>query len=88
MDLSRVKQRYKGRLCPVGNVDNVTTLVNGRPEDVEREALECIRTAGPGGGYILASDHSFHDDIPTANVHALIETAKKYGTYPLKLPKP
>lgn len=83
MDLGLVKQRYGGKLCPVGNVDNKTTLVNGTPQDVEREALDCLRTAAPGGGYILASDHSFHDDIPTENVHALIGAAKKYGKYPL-----
>jgi uroporphyrinogen decarboxylase len=84
MDLGRVKEHYRGRICPIGNINNKTTMVTGSPEDVEREALECLRTAAPGGGYILATDHSLHDDIPTENVHAYIETAKKYGTYPLK----
>jgi uroporphyrinogen decarboxylase len=59
-------------------------MVTGTPEDVEREALECLRIAAPGGGYILATDHSLHDDIPTDNIRAYIEAAKKYGRYPLK----
>ncbi len=59
-------------------------MVTGTPEDVEREALECLKTAAPGGGYILATDHSLHDDIPLDNIYAYIEVAKKYGTYPLK----
>ncbi len=84
MDLKTVKETYKGRLCPIGNINNKTTMVNGTPEDVEREALECLKIAAPGGGYILATDHSIHDDIPNENVHAYIETVKKYGTYPLK----
>ena len=84
MDLAAVKERYRGRICPIGNVNNKTTLVNGTAGDVERETAECLRLAAPGGGYILASDHSFHDDIPSANIFALIETAKRFGKYPLK----
>jgi uroporphyrinogen decarboxylase len=84
MDLEKVKNRYRGKLCPIGNINNKTTMVTGTPEEVEREALECIKTAAPGGGYILATDHSLHDDIPTENIHAYIEAAKKYGTYPLR----
>jgi uroporphyrinogen decarboxylase len=52
---------------------------------VKREALECIRIAAPGGGYVMATDHSLHDDIPLENIEAYIETAKEYGRYPLKL---
>ena len=84
MDLERVKNRYRGRLCPIGNINNKTTMVTGTPEEVEQEALECLRTAAPRGGYILATDHSLHDDIPTENIYAYIETARKYGNYPLK----
>jgi uroporphyrinogen decarboxylase len=85
MDLARVKERYGKRLCPIGNINNKTTMVTGTPRDVEREALECLRIAAPGGGYILATDHSLHDDIPTDNILAYIEAAKKFGKYPLKL---
>jgi uroporphyrinogen decarboxylase len=84
MDLGRIKEQYKGKLCPVGNINNKTTMVNGTPEDVTREALECLKIGAPGGGYILATDHSIHDDIPNENVYAYIEAARKYGTYPLQ----
>ncbi|MGQ9616976.1 MAG: uroporphyrinogen decarboxylase family protein [Spirochaetota bacterium] len=84
MDLGEVKRRYSGKLCPIGNINNKTTMVSGTPEDVEREAMECLRVAAPGGGYIMATDHSLHDDIPIENIQAYIETTKRYGTYPLK----
>ena len=54
---------YAGKLCPVGNVNNKSTMVNGSPQEVREEALECLRIAAPGGGYIIATDHSLHDDI-------------------------
>ena len=84
MDLQIIKEKYRGRVCPIGNVNNKTTMVTGTPEDVRAEALECLKIAAPGGGYILATDHSLHDDIPLENIRAYIEVAKKYGKYPLK----
>ncbi len=84
MDLARIKQLYGTRLCPIGNINNKTTMVSGSPEDVRREALECLRIAAPGGGFILSTDHSLHDDVPLANIHAYIEVAKEYGRYPLR----
>jgi uroporphyrinogen decarboxylase len=87
MDLAMVKQRYKGRLCPIGNVNNKTTMVTGTPEDVIKETLECLKTGAPGGGYILSTDHSLHDDIPLENARALIDTVLKYGKYPFYAPQ-
>lgn len=87
MDLRKVRERYGTKLCLIGNINNKTTMVFGSPEDVKREALECLRIAAPGGAYIMATDHSLHDDIPTENIHAYIEVAKKYGKYPLNLPQ-
>ena len=84
MVLGDIKKQFGTTLCPVGNIDNKTTMVNGTVEDVEREAAECIRTGGPGGSYILATDHSLHDDIPIENIKAYIGSAEKFGRYPIK----
>ncbi len=81
MDLVKVKQLYKNRVCPIGNVNNKITMVSGTPDDVRAETLECLRNGAPGGGYILATDHSLHDDISLANAMALIETVHKFGKY-------
>lgn len=84
MELKKIKDRYGQKLCPIGNINNKTTMVTGTPEDVKREALECLKIAAPGGGYVLATDHSLHDDIPLENIQAYIETAREKGRYPLK----
>jgi uroporphyrinogen decarboxylase len=81
MDLAIVKQKYFGKICPFGNVNNKTTMVTGSPTDVIKETLECLKTGMPGGGYIISTDHSLHDDIPLENVRALIDTVMKYGNY-------
>lgn len=83
MDLKVVKEKYAGKICPVGNVNNKTTMADGTPEEVMAEVKECIEHAGAGGGYIISTDHSIHDDIPTANVLAMIQAANVFGKYPL-----
>ena len=85
MDLKKVKDRYRGKLCPIGNVNNKTTMVSGSPDDVKDEVLDCLKTGAPGGGYIISTDHSLHDDIPLENVFALIDTVNKHGHYPINL---
>ncbi|MBN2072523.1 MAG: hypothetical protein JW770_01085 [Actinobacteria bacterium] len=86
MDLGIIKKKYSDRLCPIGNVNNKTVMVSGTPDEVIEEALECLRIGAPGGRYIIATDHSLHDDIPGENVTAYIEAVKKYGNYPIRIP--
>jgi uroporphyrinogen decarboxylase len=80
-DLAYVKQRYQGRLCPIGNIDNKTVMCVGTPEDVRREVLECLHIGKPGGGYIISTDHSIHDGMPYENILAYVETAQEHGRY-------
>ena len=85
MDLGRMKKAYGKRLCLIGNVNSSTTLPYGNEEDIEKEVKDCLRIAAPKGGYICASDHSLHDDIPLKNILKMIETVKKYGRYPIRI---
>ncbi len=85
MDIGQIKKEYGQQLTLIGNVDNQHVLVNGSVDEVIALTKECLRIGAPGGGYILGSDHSVHDDIPNENVFAMIETGKKYGKYPIKI---
>jgi uroporphyrinogen decarboxylase len=79
MDLKEVKQKYGKRFCIIGNVDSSRTLPYGTPEDVAAETKEAIEIAAPGGGYVLASDHSLHDGIPVENIIAIRDVGLTYG---------
>ncbi len=85
MDIRKIKKQYGEKIMLIGNVNNKTTLVTGSTSDVENEVIECIRAAAPGGGYILASDHSVHDDVPNKNIFAMYEAGRKFGKYPIQL---
>jgi len=79
MDLRWVKEHYGRRFCIIGNADSSRTLPFGTPEQVAAEAREAIDIAAPGGGYVLASDHSLHDGIPVENIRALFHIGRDYG---------
>jgi len=79
MDLGQVKSQYGDRFCIIGNIDSSRTLPYGTPEDVAAEVREAIDIAAPGGGYILASDHSLHDGIPIENITTMFDVGATYG---------
>jgi uroporphyrinogen decarboxylase len=82
MDLAGVKAAFGDRLCLIGNVDATRFMPSASPAEVEGAVRECLRIGAPGGGYVLATDHSFHAGIPLENVYAFIQAGKKHGTYP------
>jgi uroporphyrinogen decarboxylase len=80
MDLDKVKKEYGNRFCLIGNIDSSRTLPFGTPEAVAQEVRQAIDIAAPGGGYILASDHSLHDGIPLENIQTLFRVGYEYGS--------
>jgi uroporphyrinogen decarboxylase len=79
MDLRDIKVRYGDRFCIIGNIDSSRTLPYGTHDDVAAEVREAIDIAAPGGGYILASDHSLHDGISVDNITTMFAVAAEYG---------
>jgi len=79
MDLAEIKAAFGQRLCLIGNIDSSRTLPFGTPEEVAAEVRAAIDTAAPGGGFVLASDHSLHDGIPVENILAMFRTGAEYG---------
>jgi len=74
MDLRTIKGKYGNRFCIIGNIDSTRTLPFGTREDVAAEVKEAIEIGSPGGGYVLASDHSLHDGIPIENILEMFRT--------------
>lgn len=84
VDVGEVKRTYGDRLCLLGNVD-LNLLGMGTPEEVDAEVRELIRTAGPGGGYIVTSGNSLASYVKPENALALSAAVRRYGHYPLAL---
>ena len=85
MDIGRLKQRYGKHLTLMGNVDCAHLLCEGTPEEVAAVTRQTIQAAAPGGGFVLTSSNSIHGGVRLENYMAMLETAHKYGTYPIHL---
>lgn len=85
MDIVEVKEKVKGKLCVIGNIDLSYTLTRGTPKETEGEVKEKIRKLAPGGGYCLGSGNSIPEYVRIENFVAMIEAAKRYGKYPISI---
>ena len=83
MDIGEVKQKYGDRITIIGNIDCTNLLPHGDTKDIEKAVKETIAKAAPGGGYILASSNSIHPSVKPDNYKTMVETALRFGTYPI-----
>jgi len=84
VDLGEAKQAVGNRVVLVGNIKPAETMYLGKPSDVEENAKECLRKAYDSPkGYILALGCGLPIPTPPENIHALRDSARKYGQFPL-----
>jgi len=62
-----------------GNVPG-SMMKAGKPEEITEYVKKLIDDVAGDGGYILANGAVLDDSTPE-NVHALIDTGKKFGKY-------
>ncbi|MEM4310809.1 MAG: uroporphyrinogen decarboxylase family protein [Nitrososphaerales archaeon] len=84
VEIGKVKEKYGDKLVLYGNVSVDNLALKGKEEIVE-ETKKVIRLASPGGGHILSSSNSWYGGVKLENCLAMVETAKKYGRYPISL---
>lgn len=80
-DLKPIKEKYGRQIAIRGNMHAHDTLLRGTPDDVEREARECLDAAAEGGGFILATGDGVIAGTPYENIFKMVEVAEKYGKY-------
>ncbi|MBT3200007.1 MAG: hypothetical protein HN350_08820 [Phycisphaerales bacterium] len=74
MDLEYLKREFGKDLVFWGGIETQDLLPFGKPEQVKEMARKAIRTLGKGGGHIIAPSQEVMNDVPIANVKALVET--------------
>jgi len=80
-DLAEVKRKHGRRLSFMGNLHTTEVMLLGTPQFVRHKALEAIRDAGPGGGFILSTGDQCGRETPEENLFAIVEAARQYGRY-------
>ena len=73
-----LKDAYGSRLTLCGNIDVDGVLMKGTPEEIAVDVCEHIERLAVGGGYVVASSHDLHQNIPVENVYAMRDTVHEY----------
>ena len=81
VDLGEVKRLFGSRISLRGNINTITTMLNGTPADVEKEVERCMKDGKAGGGYILGPGDQTPYNTPNENIFALVESGRKHGVY-------
>ncbi|WP_378953687.1 uroporphyrinogen decarboxylase family protein [Pelosinus sp. sgz500959] len=83
IDLADAKQEVGHRVALLGNVKPTASMYLGTPDDVIRDAKECLARAYDNPkGYILALGCGLPMCAPAENIHAMFQAAKEFGKYP------
>ncbi len=75
VDLALARELVGDRCCVIGNVDPVTVLLQGTPEQVRAVSERCL-AVGSGGGYLLGSGCVVPRITPLENVRAMVDAAR------------
>jgi uroporphyrinogen decarboxylase len=81
MNLADVKARIGDRVTIVGNVDATGIMCQNDKNLIAKAIEDVVNTAGQDGALIIATDHSFHEGIPTENVLYFLDNAKEIGNF-------
>lgn len=79
-DLHIIKDAARHKTCLLGNI-NTSLMVNGTPEEVDDACRRLIEVWKPDSGFILGPGCALGTATPADNIHALVESAKKYGQF-------
>jgi uroporphyrinogen-III decarboxylase len=77
-DMARAKRILGERNCIAGNLPT-SLMCTGTPQQVKEYCRNLIEDCSKGGGYILTGGAQVHNTT-AANLRAMIEAAKEYGT--------
>jgi hypothetical protein len=78
-DMAKAKATLKDKACVAGNMP-IAQLAVGNPKEIKETIKKLIDTCAPGGGYIMMSG-AVIENLPPANIHAMIDATREYGVY-------
>lgn len=85
MEAEKLKRQFGDKIAFWGGIDSQHVLPSGSIADVEKEVRHLIRSMAPGGGLVACAVHNIQADVPPANVLALFDSVRKFGSYPIQL---
>lgn len=81
--LPALKESCRKKLTVLGNLNGIE-MRRWTPKEAEKNVIEAIYDAGPGGGFILSDNHGeIPWQVPDEILLSISEAVNKWGQYPL-----
>jgi len=81
LDLDAIHRTYGRRMVIDGAIGTQSTMPFGTPADVRVRVKEIIGKYGRDGGLIVSPTHVLEPEVPLANIDALSEACREFGTF-------
>ena len=79
VDMKRAKETVGKVACICGNIPTAS-LMYSTPDKIADETKKLLDICAPGGGFLMDASIPI-DRCPKENLHAMVDTALKYGAY-------
>lgn len=80
MDIKKVKEQVKNRLCLCGNV-KTSLLVMGPKEEIYENTCQILKDCKAGGGLVLGASNAVEPQVSAENYREVIRAWKDFGMY-------
>ena len=78
VDLPSVAKQVPPEVIIMGNINPTGSLLNGTPEQVEKEVTELLQQMAPFPNFVLSTGCDLPQETPIENIHAFMSTGKKF----------
>ena len=78
VDLPSVAKQISSDVAIIGNISPIGALLNGRPEDVEKDVIKLLKSMAPYQNFILSTGCDLPQEVPIENVNAFMEAGRNY----------
>ena len=86
MEPEKLKREFgKDMVFWGGGCDTQHVLPHGTPEDVRRDVRSNSEIFMKDGGFVFNQVHNIQPGVPPKNIVRMLETAARYGRYPIGL---
>lgn len=78
-DIYALKEKYKDKICLMGNIDIAGVMLTGTTQDVYDNVAEHLDRLSKGGGYMVSTSTSYFPvNMPTENFLAMIKAVHEH----------
>jgi uroporphyrinogen decarboxylase len=78
VELPEVAKRVDKNIILMGNIDPTGSILNGQPDEVEKEVIDLMESMGSYENFVLSTGCDLPQQVPIENIHAFMKAGRNY----------